>query len=143
MTLINGPERRRNLLLVIGASPVLSGSSEREGGEALPGQNGKVCMKTKRAGTLLVFLGMSFFSSVTPERPLSSPLTPPPRSASLPSPGRSAQRLISKRDYWETTWVISCRLQNSAPVENRPSLPLCRLAFYALDQKRGQQQWGW
>lgn len=42
-----------------------------------------------------------------------------PPSTSKSSPTRSPQRLISKRDYWETTWVISCPENFSNPLPSR------------------------
>lgn len=82
---------------------------------------------------------------------------PPLLPHTLPPP--LSQNLILKKDYWKTTWVISCRPENYPPVEKTPktlSLPptfplYLSLSFYSLpveiwrddNNSRGMVRWGW
>lgn len=54
--------------------------------------------------------------------PLSLSLSPLLPSYPLPHP--LSQNLILKKDYQQTTWVISCHPENYPPVEKTPKLSL-------------------
>ncbi len=81
-----------------------------------------------------------------------TPLLPP-----YPFPPSSSQNLILKKDYWKTTWVISCRPENYPPVVKTPKrlsppyLPLLSLSVCCLpaeiwrgdNNSGGMVGWGW